>query len=83
MTENQAVLDEVGWPTTAEDLGIAKSKSAVNIARYTGSNLIASATVNTSEKMMPFLADAVLKQTTWQLVFTIGTSPGNLPRCWC
>ncbi|MEC8172908.1 MAG: UGSC family (seleno)protein, partial [Pseudomonadota bacterium] len=33
---------------------------------------------NTGEKMMPYLADAVLKQNTWQLVFTIGTSPGTL-----
>ncbi|MBT5497906.1 MAG: hypothetical protein HOK54_19380 [Alphaproteobacteria bacterium] len=78
MAENEEVLDEIGWPTTAEDLGIAKGKSAVSIARYTGSNLIASATGNTGEKMMPFLADAVLKQNTWQLVFTIGTSPGTL-----
>jgi hypothetical protein len=78
MAENEPVLDEIGWPTTAEDLGIAKGKSAVSIARYTGSNLIASATGNTGEKMLPFLADAVLKQNTWQLVFTIGTSPGTL-----
>ena len=27
---------------------------------------------------MPYLADAVLKQNTWQLVFTDGTSPGTL-----
>ena len=57
---------------------MAKGKSAVSIARYTGSDLIASATGNTGEKMLPYLADAVLKQNTWQLVFTIGTSPGTL-----
>ena len=78
MAENEAVLEEIGWNTTAEDLGIPKDKSAVSIARYTGSDLIASATGNTGEKMMPYLADAVLKQNTWQLVFTIGTSPGTL-----
>jgi len=78
MAENEAVLEEIGWNTTAEDLGIPKDKSAVSIARYTGSDLIASATGDTGEKMMPYLADAVLKQNTWQLVFTIGTSPGTL-----
>ena len=78
MAENEAVLEEIGWNTTAEDLGIPKGKSAVSIARYTGSDLIASATGNTGKKMMPYLADAVLKQNTWQLVFTIGTSPGTL-----
>ncbi len=78
MAENEEVLEQIGWPTIAEDLGVAKGKSAVSIARYTGSDLIASATGNTGEKMLPYLADAVLKQNTWQLVFTIGTSPGTL-----
>ena len=78
MAENEEVLDKIGWPTVAEDLGVAKGKSAVSIARYTGSDLIASATGDTGEKMLPYLADAVLKQNTWQLVFTIGTSPGTL-----
>ncbi|MDP7391564.1 MAG: hypothetical protein QGH07_06935 [Alphaproteobacteria bacterium] len=53
MAENEAVLEEIGWNTTAEDLGIPKGKNAVSIARYTGSDLIASATGNTGEKMMP------------------------------
>ena len=78
MAENEEVLEQIGWPTVAEDLGIAKGKNAVSIARYTGSDLIASATGNTGKKMLPYLADAVLKQNTWQLVFTIGTSPGTL-----
>ena len=78
MAENEEVLEKIGWPTVAEDLGVAKGKSAVSIARYTGSDLIASATGDTGEKMLPYLADAVLKQNTWQLVFTIGTSPGTL-----
>ncbi len=78
MAENEEVLEQIGWPTIAEDLGVDKGKSAVSIARYTGSDLIASATGNTGEKMLPYLADAVLKQNTWQLVFTIGTSPGTL-----
>ena len=62
MAENEAVLEEIGWNTTAEDLGIPKDKSAVSIARYTGSDLIASATGDTGEKMMPYLADARIRK---------------------
>lgn len=78
MAENEEVLKKIGWPTVAQDLGIAKDRSSVSIARYTGSDLIASATGDTGKKILPYLADAVLKQNTWQLVFTIGTSPGTL-----
>ena len=61
IAENEEVLEQIGWPTVAEDLGMAKGKSAISIARYTGSDLIASATGNTGEKMLPHLADAVLE----------------------
>jgi len=33
---------------------------------------------DTPERMMPFIADGVLRQNTWQLVFTVGTSNGSL-----
>jgi hypothetical protein len=78
MAENEAVCEAIGWPTMAQDMGLAKGANAVTISRYTGSDLIASATGDKGEHMLPYLADAVLKQTTWQLVFTIGTSPGTL-----
>ena len=78
LAENEAVLDKLGWTTMAEDLGVAKGGNAISIARYTGSGLIASASGNTGDKILPYLADGVLKQNTWHLVFTIGTSPGTL-----
>ncbi len=78
MAENEPVLDLLGWTTMAEDLGMAKGQNAVSIARYTGSALIASASGDTGDKILPYLADGMLKQNTWHLVFTIGTSPGTL-----
>ena len=78
MAENEQVLESLGWTTMAEDLGIEKGRNAVSISRYTGSSLIASASGDTGEKILPYVADGVLKQNTWHLVFTIGTSPGTL-----
>lgn len=78
LAENEPVLNKLGWSTMAEDLGVAKGSNAVSIARYTGSALIASASGDTGDKILPYLADGVLKQNTWHLVFTVGTSPGTL-----
>lgn len=78
MAENEPVLDALGWTTLAEDLGVPKGRNAVSIARYTGSSLIASASGDTGDKILPYIADGVLKQNTWHLVFTIGPSPGTL-----
>lgn len=78
LAENEAVLDTLGWTTLAEDLGIPKGRNAISISRFTGSSLIASASGDTGDKILPYIADGVLKQNTWQLVFTIGPSPGTL-----
>jgi len=78
MAENEPVLDALGWTTLSEDLGVPKGRNAVNISRYTGSSLIASASGDTGDKILPYIADGVLKQNTWHLVFTIGPSPGTL-----
>ena len=40
--------------------------------------LIASASGDNGDRIMPYIADGMLKQHTWQLVFTIGPSPGTL-----
>ena len=78
MAENEAVLETLGWTTLAEDLGVPKGRNAISISRFTGSSLIASASGNTGDKILPYIADGVLKQNTWHLVFTIGPSPGTL-----
>lgn len=77
MAENETLLGKLGWTTLAEDLGVPKGRNAVSISRYTGSSLIASASGD-SDNILPYLADGVLKQNTWHLVFTIGPAAGTL-----
>ena len=33
---------------------------------------------DTPERLMPYVADGVLKQNTWQLSFTVGNAMGSL-----
>ncbi len=78
LAENEDVLARIGWPPLSADLGFEAGDNTVTIARYTGGNLIASVFGDTPERLMPYLADAVVKQNTWHLSFTVGNAMGTL-----
>ena len=76
--ENEAVLAAIGWEPTSAEHGFTRGENTVTIARYTGSNLIASVSGSTPEMMMPILADAIVRQHSWQITFTMGAAYGAL-----
>ncbi|MEM7404610.1 MAG: UGSC family (seleno)protein [Pseudomonadota bacterium] len=78
LAENEAVLDEIGWPALATDRGAARGQNAVTIARFTGGDVLASAYGTTAEEILPYLADGLAKQHGWELVFTAGLAVGTL-----
>ncbi|MGK0168875.1 MAG: hypothetical protein ACI9W2_000593 [Gammaproteobacteria bacterium] len=78
LAENEDVLDEIGWDPMCCDFGLPKGSNAVTVSRYTGGDLIASVSGNTGDTMLPYIADAVLKQNRWQVVFTVGLALGTL-----
>lgn len=78
LAENEDALARIGWPPLSADMGFAAGDNTVTIARYTGGDVILSVFGDSAERMMPYLADAVLKQTGWQLCFTLGIATGSL-----
>jgi len=78
LAENEDVVKQIGWEPNSVEMGFRAGDNTVTIARYTGGDLIASVSGDKPEKMMPYIADAVLKQNGWQLVFTVGVSLGTL-----
>ena len=78
LAENEDVLGEIGWPPTSAEFGFEAGDNTVTIARYTGGDMMASVYGDTPERVLPYIADAVLKQNTWQLIFTVGKSMGSL-----
>jgi hypothetical protein len=78
LAENEDVLAKIGWEPNSVEMGFNAGDNTVTIARYTGGDLLASVYGDTPERMMPYIADAVLKQNTWQIGFTMGTSMGTL-----
>ncbi|MFT7600795.1 MAG: hypothetical protein ACI8TP_003743 [Acidimicrobiales bacterium] len=75
MAENEEVLERIGWPPLAASFGFEAGDDAVTISRYTGGNVITSVYGQEAAHMVDYLADALAKQTGWELVFTIGVAP--------
>ena len=78
VAENEDVLAKIGWPNNAVEMGFKSGGDTVTIARYTGGNLIASVSGSTPEEMLPYLADGVVRQINWQVMFTVGMGAGSL-----
>jgi hypothetical protein len=72
LAENEDVLAKIGWPPHSVDMGFAAGDNTVSISRYTGGGVVVSVTGSTPEEMMPYLADAVGRQTGWEIIFTVG-----------
>lgn len=72
LAENEDVLERIGWEPIAADFGFPRGTNAVTISRYTGGDVIASVFGQKPEQMVPYLADALVKQTGWELCFTVG-----------
>lgn len=72
IAENEDVVANIGWTPHAADFGVAAGRSALTIARYTGGNHISSVSGSTPEELLPYIADAVARQYSWQIMFTVG-----------
>jgi hypothetical protein len=72
LAENEDALAQIGWPANSVDMGFSAGDNTVTITRFTGGGVLASVTGSTPEAMMPYIADAVAKQTGWEIVFTVG-----------
>ena len=76
LAENEDALRRIGWSTIAEDEGV-RAANAVTISRYTGGGVIASVFGNTPQRMLPYLADAIVTKVGWELLFTVGMGVGS------
>jgi hypothetical protein len=76
LAENEDALRRIGWSTIAEDEGV-RGGNAVTISRYTGGGVIASVFGNTPDRMLPYLADSILRKVGWELMFTVGMGVGS------
>ena len=78
VAENEDVVQKIGWAPNSVDMGFAVGDNTVTISRYTGGNHISSVSGSTPEQIMPYVCDAMVKQTSWQVMFTVGQGMGTL-----
>jgi len=78
IAENEDAVREIGWTTLAQDQGFAPGDSTVTVARYTGGGMASSMSGSTPEELLAYLADGLVKQTFWQIMFSVGTGYGRL-----
>ena len=69
--ENEDVLQTIGWEPNSVEMGYGAGTNTVTIARYTGGNVVSSVSGGTPEQMLPYLADALVRQTSWQVLYTV------------
>ena len=72
LAENEQTLAEMGWEPISADFGYAAGDNVVTISRYTGGGVITSVFGQHPDEMVPYLADALVKQSGWELVFAVG-----------
>ena len=77
LAENEAVLSRIGWHNVAQDLGQPAGSNAVTISRFTGRNVIVSVFGDSPDKVLPYLADAMVTHTTWEVIFVVGIANGT------
>ncbi len=78
VAENEDVVRKIGWPSTSADFGFGPEDSTVMISRHTGGNHISSVSGATALELMPYVCDAVVKQYSWQIMFTVGQGMDTL-----
>jgi hypothetical protein len=72
IAENENVAAKIGWPLHSAEFGFKPGDNVVSVARYTGGNHISSVSGATPEELMPYIADAVARQYSWQIMFSVG-----------
>ncbi len=78
VAENEDVVRKIGWTPSSVDFGYAAGENTVMIARHTGGNHISSVSGANAAELMPYVCDAMVRQYSWQIMFTVGQGMGTL-----
>jgi hypothetical protein len=72
LTEDRACLDDIGWPTLGQHLGLDRDDDVVTMVRTNSGVLIGSVFGATPEEVVPYLADGLVRVTAWDLTHVHG-----------
>ena len=78
LAENQAALEGAGWSNLTEDQGFTATDTTVTLARYTGGGVVGSVFGRTADHIVPYLADGLVRQMSWEYAFAVGFAPDTV-----
>lgn len=73
LAENEDALDKMGWKPTSFYQGFKQGENVVTVARYTGGGVVVGVHGSAAEEILPYLADSLVRQVGWELIFTTGS----------
>ena len=77
LAENESEAQNIGWLPFSADQGFEAGENVVTLGRFTSGGGIGSIFGNDPEEIARYLADGLVRHTSWELVFTVGFAPGT------
>ena len=77
LAEHELAAHALGWPLFSVDQGFEAGDDVVTIARFTSGGGIGSIFGNDPDSIVQYLADGLVRHSSWELVFTAGFAPGT------
>jgi hypothetical protein len=77
LAEHEDEVRALGWPLFSEDRGFAAGENVVTVARFTSGGTVGSIYGNDPETILSYLADGLVRHSSWELVFAAGFAPGT------
>lgn len=77
LLEHDVAAAELGWPGFAVDRGFDADADLVTVGRFTGSTVVGSIFGSDPVEIARYLADGLVRQSGWELVFTVGFARGT------
>ena len=77
LAENASAIDDLGWSGFNQDRGFEATDSIVALTRCTGDTIIGSIYGSDPESILRYLADGLIRQSSWDVIFAAGFAPGT------
>lgn len=77
LAEHEAEAQAIGWPLFSTDRGFAAGENLVTIGRFTSGGGIGSIYGSDPQEIARYLADGLVRHSSWELIFTVGFARGT------
>ena len=77
LAEHEAEAQAIGWPLFSTDRGFEAGENLVTIGRFTSGGGIGSIYGNDPQQIAQYLADGLVRHSSWEFIFTVGFARGT------